>query len=187
MIRTFRPRPAPSAHRLPAATALVAVALAAHGAPAAAQSAVYRCEGESGAPTYQNAPGGKNCRRLDMQSLTTIPAPPPRAAQAGARSAGAASATATASSSPSAFPKVDGATQKSRDSDRRRILEDELRREEGKLDSLRAEFNNGEPERRGDERNFQKYTDRVAAMRDEITRSELNVSSLKRELAGVRD
>jgi len=47
---------------------------------------------------------------------------------------------------------------------------------------LRQEFNNGEPERRGDERNYQKYLDRVAEMRSAIQRKEGDVAALKREL-----
>jgi hypothetical protein len=49
-----------------------------------------------------------------------------------------------------------------------------------KLAELRREFNNGEPERRGDERNYAKYQERVAALRDSISRSEKNVDALKR-------
>ena len=69
----------------------------------------------------------------------------------------------------------------------RRILEDELSKEEAKLADLRKEFNGGEPERRGDERNYQKYLDRVQRLKDDIGRSEVNIASLKRELASVRE
>jgi hypothetical protein len=51
--------------------------------------------------------------------------------------------------------RVDPAAQRARDSDARRILADELKREEERLAQLQKEYNNGEPERRGDERNFQ--------------------------------
>ncbi len=60
---------------------------------------------------------------------------------------------------------------------------DELRREEQSLAELRKEFNNGEPERRGDERNYQRYLDRVAEMRAALARKEADVAALKRELA----
>jgi chromosome segregation ATPase len=90
-------------------------------------------------------------------------------------------------SSPSDFPRVDGSTQKARDSDRRRILEDELRREEGKLSDLKKTYNNGEPERQGDERNYQRYLDRVQKMKEDINRGESNVGSLKKELAALKE
>jgi hypothetical protein len=73
-----------------------------------------------------------------------------------------------------------------RDSDRRRILEDELRTEEDRLAKLKSEYNNGEPERRGDERNYALYRDRVQRLQEDIGRSENNISSLRRELALLR-
>jgi chromosome segregation ATPase len=73
--------------------------------------------------------------------------------------------------------------QRARDSDARRILQDELQREEERLSQMRAEFRNGEPERRGDERNFARYQERVAEMRAAIQRKEADIAALKRELA----
>ena len=78
---------------------------------------------------------------------------------------------------------VDGDTQRTRDSDRRRILEDELRGEEERLAKLKSEFNNGEPERRGDERNFALYKERVQRLQEDIARTENNVRALAREMS----
>ena len=39
------------------------------------------------------------------------------------------------------------------------------KKEEERLAALQKEYNNGEPERRGDERNYQKYLDRVAELK----------------------
>jgi uncharacterized protein YdcH (DUF465 family) len=82
---------------------------------------------------------------------------------------------------------VDSATQKNRDSDRRTVLEQELQSEDAKLATLRAEYNNGQPERQGNERNYQRYLDRTAALRDDIARSEANAASLRRELSNLKD
>jgi len=49
-------------------------------------------------------------------------------------------------------------------------LKTNLRREEGRLADLQREYNNGEPERRGDERNYQRYLDRVAELKAGIAR-----------------
>jgi hypothetical protein len=156
-------------------------------APVLASAQIFRCENASGVPMYQNAPG-PGCKVLVLPNITTIPAPklpsqpPARAGQAaqppGAQGGGAASA---------GFPKVDASAQRNRDLDRRRILEDELRKEESRLTELRSEFKGGEPERRGDERNYQKYLDRVQRLKDDISRSESAVSSLRREMAALRD
>ena len=79
-------------------------------------------------------------------------------------------------------PRVDPSEQRQRDSDARRILEGELRKEETSLADLKKQYNNGEPERQGDERNYQKYLDRVAEMKATIARKENDVATLKREL-----
>jgi len=64
-----------------------------------------------------------------------------------------------------------------------KILESELRREETKLAEMQKEFNNGEPERQGGERNYQKYLDRVEEMKAALARKQSDVAALKRELS----
>lgn len=141
-----------------------------------AQAEVYLCVDENGKKEYKNNGPVKGCKKVELQGITIVPA----------ISAPASSAPRKAASSPSDFPKVDEGTQKSRDSDRKQILQDELKSEETKLAGLKKDFNNGEPERRGDERNFAKYQERVATMKDEIARSEKNIEALKREIANVK-
>lgn len=85
-----------------------------------------------------------------------------------------------------AFPKVDGAEQRARDLDRRQILQDELRSEEQKLAAQRLEFNEGQPERQGNERNYAKYQERAAQLKENINRTQQNVEALKREIANIR-
>lgn len=70
-----------------------------------------------------------------------------------------------------------------RDDERRRVLQTELRSAEDRLASAQKEFSNGQGERRGDERNYQKYLDRMAELKDNITRYEADVQALKREIA----
>ncbi len=141
---------------------------------------VYRCPGPpvlyTDAISAQEA-REKSCRTIEGAPLTIV--------QGGRRAPPAASpASPSANSGPrSADSKVDPAAQRARDSDARRILEAELRREEEKLDQLRREFNNGEPERRGEERNFAKYQERVAEMRAGVQRKESDVAAIKRELS----
>lgn len=157
--------------------------------PAHAQ--IYRCESANGVVEYSNSPGSgkdRNCRAVDLPAVTSIPAPklPPGRGSGAGNNAGNGGG-ASARNSPENFPRVDGAAQKSRDTDRKRIIEDELRKEEVRLLDLKKEYNNGEPERQGDERNYQKYLDRVQRLKDDIGRSEGNITSLRRELAAVRE
>lgn len=159
--------------------AMLALAVAAWSAPAAAQSSdVYMCTGPNGVPEYRNGSAGKGCKKLSLPDVVTVP---------GTRPQGGASRGGTPGAAPAAFPRVDSATQRSRDSERRGVLEQELQSEEAKLAGLRAEYNNGEPERQGNERNYQKYLDRTAQLRDDIARSEANAASLRRELGNLKD
>ena len=47
---------------------------------------------------------------------------------------------------------------------------------------LQKQYNGGQPERQGEERNFQKYQERVNEMKAAVTRKEADIASLKREL-----
>ncbi|HEU4843565.1 MAG TPA: DUF4124 domain-containing protein [Burkholderiaceae bacterium] len=153
---------------------LLLLALLGASAAARADGPIYLCVDAAGHKelTDANKPG---CKVLDVPG-STIAAPPRRQAPAPARAAPA----------PADFPRVDSAEQRARDADRLGILNEELRSEQQKLAELRKEFNNGEPERHGDERNYAKYQERVAQMRDSISRSEKNIEALKREIANIR-
>jgi hypothetical protein len=166
--------------KLPAGISL-ALALA---VPASAQSVVYRCVDKEGRVLYTDTNAG-NCKVVDAIVSGAISSPAPTRAPAVGMRQGA-SRPAAAATSPAAFPRVDNATQRARDDDRRAILDEELRAEEKKLADLKLVFNNGEPERQGNERNYAKYQERVARMRDDIGRAEKNIEALKREIANIR-
>ena len=93
-----------------------------------------------------------------------------------------ATAAVPAASGGNGGARVDPVAQRARDSDARRILEGELRSEEEKLAVMQKEFNNGQPERQGDEKNFQKYLDRVEQMRAAIARKQTDIAALQREI-----
>jgi hypothetical protein len=161
--------------------ALAETAAGQPGAPAAAQqgqaqsnSVVYRCPGPPVLYTDAiNATEAKErgCRQLEGAPITVIQSQKPRSAPV-----------------PSSGPrppdsKVGPAEQKVRDTDSRRILESELHKEEDKLAQMQKAYNNGEPERLGDERNYQKYLDRVADMKAAIARKESDIQAIRREIA----
>ena len=154
-----------------AGLALGAAALA----PATAQTGtMYRCPGND----YNNTltakeAKDKGCKTIDGAPITIIQITKQRPA----------AATAPGGASGPAATRIDPAEQRARDSDARRILEAELKREEERLAFMRTEFNNGQPERRGDEKNYQKYLDRVADMKSALARKENDIASIKRELA----
>ncbi|HEX5357665.1 MAG TPA: hypothetical protein VFW93_15750 [Aquabacterium sp.] len=137
---------------------------------------VYRCPGNlyTDALTAKEA-HDKGCKTLDGAPITVIQSVAPKGGGSGKSSGGGAGAG----------EKVSPDDQKARDADRRKILEAELRKEEEALAGLQKEFNNGQPERKGDERNFQKYQDRVNEMKAAITRKEADVAALRRELGNL--
>jgi hypothetical protein len=148
-------------------------------APAAAQAPalVYRCPGPPVLYTDQLSPQeakDRGCRTIEGAPVTIVQVPRARASAPG---------LAAAPSARPADTRVDPAEQRARDSDARRILTSELKREEERLAEMRREYNNGEPERLGSERNYQKYLDRVAEMKAAIERKEADVAAIRRELA----
>lgn len=147
-------------------------------AVAYAQADVYLCVDDNGKKEYKNTGAVKGCKKVELQGITLVPAPAPPAA--GKKPQG------KPASSPGDFPKVDEGTQKARDSDRKQILQDELKTEEQKLANLKKEYNNGEPERRGDERNYAKYQERTNLMKEDVARTEKNIEALKREIANAK-
>lgn len=165
---------------------LVALIGLAFSLPAFAQ--IYRCEDANGVIEYSNKATGnkdKTCRPVDLPVITTIPAPKLPPPKAGATKSGAVSGSVN-SNGKDGSARVDESTQRARDSDRKRIIEDELRKEESKLAQQHKDYRNGEPERLGDERNYQKYLDRVQRMKDDIARTQGNIDSLKKELANLK-
>ncbi len=91
------------------------------------------------------------------------------------------SRSAASSPSPSSFPKVDSDTQQRRDSDRRKLLEQELSAEEQSLEQARKQLAEQESVRMGDERNYQRVIDRVQPFKDKVALHERNIEALKRE------
>lgn len=148
-----------------------------------AQSDVFLCVNDNGSKEYKNTGTTKGCKRVDLQGINMIPAP---ASAANARPV-LQTVAARSTASPPDFPKIDTSTQKARDNDRRQILLDEMKAEAGKLSNLQKDFNNGQPERQGNERNYAKYQERVASMKEDITRSEKNIEALKREMANLKN
>ena len=160
---------------LAAAQALALAALLASGASwAQGNTVVYRCPGPPVLYTDTISAAEakeKGCRTIEGAPITVIQGQRPR------------QGTPVPATTRPADAKVDPAAQRARDGDARRILEAELKKEEEQLAALQKEYNNGEPERLGDERNYQKYLDRVAALKAALARKESDVAALRRELA----
>lgn len=138
---------------------------------------IYKCTDEAGHITYTNTKAsGRGCSLLARdQPVSSVPGPsrPAAAPQSGAQGAGVG------------FPKVDVGTQKARDSDRRRILDEELANEQRALDAARRELA-GQESIRTDERNYQKALDRLQPYKDKLQIHERNIEALRKEIANLR-
>jgi hypothetical protein len=146
-------------------------------APTWAQDAIYRCGSE-----YTNNPTPaqkKECKLLEGGAVTVVPAAKPVRSSAVKPAGGGTAAAVPAADQ----PRVDPAQQRARDSDARAILEAELKRAEARLADLQREYNNGQPERRGEEvRNVARYQERVADLKAQMARAESDVAGIRREL-----
>jgi hypothetical protein len=139
---------------------------------------IYRCVAVGGSsPEYINNvkdAQSRNCKLLAGGNVTVVQGT--AVAKAPVRVAAAAA---------SSGPRTDGSPeQRARDSDSRGILESELKKAEAKLAEQQKEYNNGQPEKQGIEgRNFQRYLDRVAELKDSIARNQSDIAGIKREIS----
>jgi hypothetical protein len=152
--------------------------VAAQFAQAQSSTVVYKCPGNvytSDRELTAKQAESKGCKVIEGVPITVIQGRAPAAAKPSGSSA-------PYDASRPAEARVDPQAQQARDNDSRRILERELKREEERLAEMRKEYNNGEPERQGNERNYQKYLDRVGEMKSAIGRKESDIAAIKREL-----
>jgi hypothetical protein len=143
-------------------------------APPASAGDIWECADENGNKRFTNIKSeSKGCRLMEVKvPINTVPATPRPSAKA--------------AESPKNFPRVDGDTQRSRDAERRRILEQELANEQKLLDEARKELAEQESQRLGSERNYQRMLDRLEPYKKKVKLHEDNVTNLRRELASAR-
>lgn len=138
---------------------------------------------DNGHVTYSDGPV-KGAKKVSCFEAPPVPpAPPPQPSRATPSSA----PTAPPAAAPSGgLPNVDPATQRRRDDSRRKILEDELAVEERSLAQARKALVDGEALRTGDERNYQRYLERIQGLKDRVAQHERNIATLRQELANLR-
>lgn len=142
----------------------------------AAQSVVYRCPGPpvlyTDALSAKEA-ADKGCKSIEGAPVSVVQGPRPKPP---------AATPATASAGGNDSARIDSNTQRARDSDRRNVLQAELTEAERRLADLKAEYNGGNPERRGDERNYAKYQERVVSLKAQLARQESDIQAIRREM-----
>jgi hypothetical protein len=84
------------------------------------------------------------------------------------------------------LPKVSDTTQKTRDDDRRRILEQEVADETTQLAQAKEQLAAQEAVRNGNERNYERFLERVQPFRDAVATHERNIEAIRREIANLK-
>ena len=144
---------------------------------------IFRCAGAAGAPPeyINNVKDAqtRNCKAMTGGNVTVVQGTAVASAPA------LRAPVRVAATTPSGGTRTDGGPeQRARDSDSRSILESELKKAESKLVEQQKDYNNGEPEKQGIEgRNYQRYLDRVAEMKDGIARNQSDIAGIKREIS----
>lgn len=135
--------------------------------------AVFHCR-EGNVDVYTNRRLNKACKATQLAPVTTTVLVKPAEPQ------GAANALPTAG-----FPKVSESAQKTRDLDRRRILEEEAASEQKSLDVAKKELAAQELKAGQEEKNYQKLIERLRPFKDKVAQHERNLQALRKELAGL--
>lgn len=139
-----------------------------------AQAEIYKCTDAAGHVTYSNV-ASKGCTKLNLEPISTIPTAKP----------------AAKSPTPAGFPRVEENAQKARDTDRRKILDQEQAAEQASLEAARkrlAEAEVPQPEDRnaGGSINQGKLQERTQPLRDQIQLHERNLEAIRKELQNLR-
>jgi hypothetical protein len=194
-------------------TVLIAGCILAFCASAAAQTTIYKLVDDSGRVTYSNKPM-KGATVLELDPLTTLPTPPAVLAAKATLVSEPAKVEAKPEPKPVAtvvpirtsLASIDVQTQKRRDDARRRILEDELTKEQQALDDSRAslakEQQNPEllaavhmaqnavdptPEQQQQFReNVDKASGRIRGLQATVAEHEKNVEAIQKELGALK-
>ncbi len=196
-------------------TVLMASFTVAFCAAALADTTIYKLVDDSGRVTYSNKPM-KGATVVELEPLTTLATPPAvLAAKSNFKIYSPAEKTARADEKPgvatltpirASLASIDVQTQKRRDDGRRRILEDELQKEEQSLDEARSsvakEQQNPElaaavrvaqnavdptPAQLQEFRqNIDKASGRIRGLQATVAEHEKNVEALKKELGALK-
>ena len=146
---------------------LALVALPAH-------AEIFKCTDSAGHVTYSNV-AQKGCAKLNLDPVSTMPG----------------TKAAPKTPTPSTFPRVEENTQKARDTDRRKILEQEQATEQKSLDEAKkklAEAEIAQPQERmqGGGINQAKVQERTQPLKDQVQLHERNLEAIRKELQNLR-
>jgi hypothetical protein len=159
---------------MPRIGALIVLTLClATAAPVYAQTqleTIWSCKDKSGRTHVTNLKEdtvGKDCRIVQQQRVTVVPA-----ARPGAKS-------------PAGFPKESSSDRASSKAKQLATIERELSQEQSMLSVARKKLAEQEAIRTGDEKNYARVLERLKPYKDTVEVHEKNVEALKRELMNL--
>jgi hypothetical protein len=134
-----------------------------------ASAEIWECvDKETGAKRYTNIRSdAKGCRALNLEPLNTAPASKPSQRMAN-------------------FPSVNSETQRQRDNDRRRILDQELAQEQLLLAQAQKQLDEQGAVRTGGEKNYARVLERLEPYQRAVRQHEDNIANLKKEIASIK-
>ena len=144
---------------------VLALGFAATGPARAQVETLWNCKDKDGRTTLTNQQAdtaGKDCRIVQQQRVTVVPA--------------------AKTKSPAGFPRETGADRASSKAKQKDTIERELSQEEAMLADARNKLSAQEAMRTGDERNYARVLERLKPYKDTVEVHEKNVEALKREL-----
>jgi hypothetical protein len=145
---------------------------------------VYRCPDNSYTNDLSEVKA-KNCKLIDNANVSILSSPgmTPKVIGSGSKPS-----AQNAEPSGNQAARVAPSTQKERDLEARRILEQELQQQQARLEQQLKAYNNGQPDYLPSERlvgggvKGGEYAQRVAQMKDQIAMTQANIAALQREL-----
>ena len=151
---------------------LVLILWAATAGSALAQvETIWNCKDPNGRTQLTNLKEdtvGKDCRIVQQQRVTVVPA-----------------GKAAAAKSPAGFPKESASDRLSARAKQRDTIERELNQEQSMLADSRKKLAEQEAIRGGDEKNYARVLERLKPYQDTVEVHEKNVEALKRELGNL--
>ena len=131
---------------------------------------MWKCVDQDGNTRYTNVRSdAKGCKALNLEPINTATAPATKVQQ-----------------KPVSFPSIGSDTQRQRDAARRKILEQELAQEQQQLELAKKQLAEQQGTRLGSEKNYARVEERLKPYETRVRLHEVNVESLKKELANSR-
>jgi hypothetical protein len=148
---------------------VLAVGLVAAGPARAQVETLWNCKDANGRTTLTNQKAdtaGKDCRIVQQERVTVVPA-------------------GKAGKSPAGFPRESASDRAASKVKQRETLESELTQEEAMLADARKKLAEQEAIRSGDEKNYARVLERLKPYQDTVEVHQKNVEALKRELSNL--